>query len=421
MRVDVKNRQFSISTSSILFVLYLVTSILVYAGSGDGMGTIQLGVSVLTIFIYYQNEKTYQALPILAFTFFALVLLVLSGQMRARGFNAPIKHVLKFVHILYAFTAFIFIRYIASETERRIFVIAMLLVTVVICARSVVLVLTSGNAYAIRYASRYGFESDVAGFNQVYAIPFYIVIVSFVLVNLKKKKPIYVLLLLGALLIYLLFVGISLFTTALIMSAAGLVLLFFFTMFRNNPTKLFRVVLTLIILAALVILIFPYQIMDILTRVTKGMNYVIRDRLLYVAEQILRVPSGISYSYERREELASYSLQTFRQYPLFGVGYGGYGYGVIGCHQEWIDMLGVFGIVGSAVVFAILTYMFLVVYRDLESRKEKDLYIILVVMFIVLGFLNPCLSDPLMLALFVIVPNVKYLYGKDGGKLWETI
>lgn len=415
MKLRLSIPKFSLNFSTILFVAYLITSAMVYYGNGDSMGTIQLGLSLVTIGIYFKHKKTIKVMPWLLLTMFALILLFFSGQMSARGFNAPIKHTLKFVHVLYAFTAFIFIRYIAKEGERRFFVICMLFVTALSCFRSLSLVLSSGNAYAIRYASRYGYESDVVGFNQIYAIPFYVVIVFYLLQNIEKKKLVHTVLLLGVLASYLYFTAIALFTTALILTIIGILLFYLFKALRGNRSVFLIGGIAVFILLFLVIAVFPTQTMDIILNATQDFNYVIRNRLLYVAESILNVSAGISYNHERREELASYSLQTFKNHPLFGVGYSGYGYGVIGCHQEWYDMLGVFGLIGSVVVFAVLIGLFVKIYRDLDSRNEKDLFIILSGMFVLLGFLNPCLSDPLLIALFVVVPNLKFLTRSAGG------
>lgn len=415
MKLRLSIPKFSLNFSTILFVAYLITSAMVYYGNGDSMGTIQLGLSLVTIGIYFRHKKIINTVPMLLLTIFVLLLLVFSGQISARGFNAPIKHALKFVHILYAFSAFIFVRYIAKEGERKFFVVAMLFVTALSCFRSLSLVLSSGNAYAIRYASRYGYETDVSGFYQVYAIPFYVVIVFFLLTYREYKKTIHTILLIGVLGIYLYFIAISLFTTALILTAIGILLFYFYKALRDNRSVFLMGLLALFIVLFLIIVVFPGQIMDLVINLTKNLNYVIRDRLLYVAESILNVSSGISYNHERREVLASYSLDTFKSHPLLGVGYSGYGYGVIGCHQEWYDMLGVFGLIGSIIIFAILIKLFVEVYRDLDSRNKKDLFIILSGMFILLGFLNPCLSDPLLIALFVVVPNLKFLTKPAGG------
>ena len=150
--------------------------------------------------------------------------------------------------------------------------------------------------------------------------------------------------------------------------------------------------------------------MSVVIKLTANMNYVLQNRIRYVFQDILNVSSGISYNHERREELASYSLNTFKEHPLLGVGYSGYGYGVIGCHQEWPDMLGVFGLLGSIVVWGVIIRMIVVTYKGLTSREEKDLFLVLAAMFGILGFLNPCLGSPLLFALFVIAPNVKCLF-----------
>ncbi|WP_029201175.1 O-antigen ligase family protein [Oribacterium sp. NK2B42] len=409
MKLSFKIPELSIDVSTLLFVAYLITAAMVYYGIGDSMGTIQLVISLVTIGIFFAHKKIIKTVPLLILTLFALVLLLFSGQISVRGFNAPIKHALKFVHMLYSFTAFIFIRYIAKESERRLYVISILFVTALSCFRSISLVISSGNVYAIRYAFKYGYETEVAGFNQIYAIPFYVVIVLFLLIYRENKKNIQTIFLFGVLAVYLYFIARTLLATALIMTMIGILFVYFFKALRDDKSVFLISVLFLGIIMFLVISLFPNHVMNLLIDWTENLNYVLKDRLLYVAGRILNVSSGRSYSYNRREELASYSLETFKNHPLLGVGYSEYGYGIIGCHQEWYDMLGVFGIIGSIIVFAIIIGLFVEVYRDMNSRAEKDLFFIISAMFFLLGFLNPCLFDPLLIAIFAVVPNLKFL------------
>jgi len=391
----------------LVFVVYLITSVLIYYGFSDSMGTIQLGLAVLTMIFYIKNPKTIHVVPVLLFTLFALILLVFSGQMSVVGFNAPIKHALKFVHLLYACTCGLFMRYVAEDREKKVFIIGVIATTIVSCVRSVILVMTSGNAYAIRYASRYGYDTgDVLGFNQIYAIPFCIILVLFLLLEKKFRKPFLKVILIGVLLVYIYFTIVSLFTTALVITAAGVILYLGVRAYRRKASIMLVISTVIITFFMMLISIFSDRTMDFIIDATSDMNYITRNRLRYISEAILGLSSGISYSYDRRQELMGYSLESFSQHPIFGVGYAGYRYGTIGCHQEWADLLGVFGIIGTIVVALILFGIFFNVYRDISDRHVKDLYLVMVVVFVVLGFLNPCISDPLFIILLAVVPNL---------------
>lgn len=409
-----RSGRFVIKISTLLFGIILLMAGLIYFSGADSMGTIELGIAITAFILCFNNCKMQRAIPILLLAGFVLFMLFFSGQRNVTGFNAPIKHALKFVHLLFAFICYLFFRYAASEKEKIILIYVVFFAAAASCLRSIYLVYT-GNDYAIRYAARYGYSGDVAGFAQIYGIPLLIVIVWSLLFNGEKKKFKEKILLIGLLAIYLYFIYVSLMTTALILTVIGILLFVLIKMVHKNAATSIMVLISLLLLAILTLFVFPNQIMSVVIKLTENMNYVLQDRIRYVFQDMLNVSSGISYNHERREELASYSLNTFKEHPIFGVGYSGYGYGVIGCHQEWPDMLGVFGLLGSIVVWGIIIRMIIVTYKGLESREEKDLFLVLVAMFGTLGFLNPCLGSPLLFALFVIAPNAKCLFKSE----WE--
>lgn len=408
------SRRFVIKISTMFSIAILIMAVSIFFSGADSMGTIELGIAILAFLFCYRNCKMQRAIPILLLVGFVLLMLFFSGQRRVTGFNAPIKHALKFVHLLFAFVVYLFYRYAASEKEKKILMYVVFFAAAASCLRSIYLVFT-GNDYAIRYASRYGYSGDVAGFSQIYGIPLLIVIVWSLLFNGEKKKFKENLLLIGLLAIFLYFIYVSLMTTALIMTVIGILLFALVKMMRKKASTAVILLICLLLLAMLALFVFPNQIMNVVIKLTANMNYVLQNRIRYVFQDILNVSSGISYNHERREELASYSLNTFKEHPFFGVGYSGYGYGVIGCHQEWPDMLGVFGLVGSIIVWGVIIRMIIVTYKGLESREEKDLFLVLAAMFGILGFLNPCLGSPLLFALFVIAPNAKCLFKRG----WE--
>ena len=400
--------RFVVKLSTLFSIAILLMAISIYFSGADSMGTIELGLALLIMLFSFNRCKMQRAFPILLLTGFALVMLFFSGKMGVTGFNAPIKHALKFVHLLFAFVCYLFYRFAATEKEKKILIYVVFAAAAVSCMRSIYMVMT-GNDYAIRYAARYGYSGEVAGFGQIYGIPFLIVIVWSLLFNGEKKKFKEKLLLIGLLGIYLYFIYVSLMTTALILSVIGILMFVLVKMIRKNASTAIIVLFVLLLITMLALFVFPNQIMNLVIKATDNMNYVLQNRIRYVFQDLLNVSSGIAYNHERREELASYSLNTFKEHPILGVGYSGYGYGVIGCHQEWPDLLGVFGLFGSIVVWGVIIRMIVVTYRGMVSQGEKDLFLVLAAMFGILGFLNPCLGAPLLFALFVIAPNVKYL------------
>ena len=75
MKLRLSIPKFSLYFSTILFVAYLITSAMVYYGNGNSMGTIQLGLSLVTIGIYFRHKKIINTVPMLLLTIFVLLLL----------------------------------------------------------------------------------------------------------------------------------------------------------------------------------------------------------------------------------------------------------------------------------------------------------------------------------------------------------
>ena len=401
-----------ITMPRIISVAVILVTIRIYI-SNDTLGAPLFAAALLLMLFGWNGGKMAKAIPVLLLFLVIAFMLAASGQMSGRGFNSPFRHALKFLNLFFAFTCYLYLKDSAEEFMKKLFVIGTIFAVTVSSLRSVYIILTT-NDYAVRYASRYGEEAaGAANFHQVYAVPFFIVIVFFLLIYAGTKTWKSSLVLALILLANLYFIYRSLFTTALILTGLGILLLLYVKLFMRHRAFALALLLLFIVAFALVVFVFPEAVMETAKSATANMNYVLRSRLLYVLETILQVPSGIEYTYNRRMQLANYSLDTFRAHPFFGVGYAGYGYGVIGCHQEWADMLGVFGAIGSLIVFGILFWMFAQVFKGLESRVEKELYITAVILFIILGFLNPCMSAPVMMMVFVVVPNAKYLFGRE--------
>lgn len=402
-------KKHSISTTALIaLAIYLMVFLVFFSGISSS-GTMELFLSLVVIAVGWTRYKMIKTIPILIFVSFVMSMLIMSGKMGATGFNAPIKHALKFVHLLFAYVCFLFLQHGAGEKERRSFVCIALTASVATSIHSIILVM-SGNVYAIRYASRYGYDTEgVASFSHIYGMPVLIVIVASILLLGRRMKLWEKAVLLAMLLLFLYFVYVSLMTTALILTVAGICLYILLEIMKNKKTIAASVILLCIIIAVLIILVFPERTMNVVLETTENLNYVLRDRIRFVAGKILQIPVNMTYSYNRRSELANYSIESFLNHPLFGVGYSGYEYGTIGCHQEWADMLGVFGLVGSSFVIGIIGYIFRSVHITLATDSEKNLFITLTCMFIVLGFLNPCMGGPMLIATIAISPNVKYI------------
>ena len=344
-------------------------------------------------------------LPSLVMAVVTLFMLAMSGRMSERGFNAPVVNEAKFVYIMFAQCAAIAMRLI-DRRKRRMVLIATFATIAVSCLISIFYVVTQ-DIYAIRYFEAGGFK-NVMDFDQSYSVPFAFTLILFLLISSKRKELKGRILPIAFLIISAYFAVVSLYTTALIFIALGIVICFLPTLYRKSK-KVFMVLIFMGVLSLIVGVFFNQQISDFLYDLTEGMNWIVRARVRSVIDTVFRTDHGNWYNTNRRNELAGFSLATFKQHPIFGVGYSGYGYGVIGCHQEWYDMLGVFGFVGGVCILFVMLFYIRQAYLNAETQMDKDALLISVAMLTILGFLNPCLSKQVLFLVFVVAPNLSSL------------
>ena len=289
MRNSISNRCTASKTTVVAVAIYVMVFLTFFSGVSSS-GTMELFISLVIIAIGWNRYKMINTLPLLILVAFIMFMLLLSGKMGERGFNAPIKHALKFVHILFAYECFLFLQHCGKEKERKTFVYVVFAASIATGIHSIMLVM-SGNAYAIRYASRYGVDAEgAASFSQIYGMPVLIVAIISILLSGKKMDLWKKASLLLMLIIFSYFVYVSLMTTALILTVAGIGLYLLLEITRKTRLGAVSLTLLFIIVAILAMAVFPEKTMDMVIKATADMNYVLRDRIQYVASKILQIP-----------------------------------------------------------------------------------------------------------------------------------
>lgn len=116
----------------------------------------------------------------------------------------------------------------------------------------------------------------------------------------------------------------------------------------------------------------------------------------------------------RRFMLASWSLESFKENMFFGINWKNHQYGTIGCHMQWADDLGRYGIFGN--IFIIINYIILFISSEkrIKDTFVKKAMITVWIMFFILGFLNPCLSATNLMMIFVVIPCLEGVVSKKG-------
>ena len=389
------------------YVVILVTMVVMYISlikTSWGAECLFLALLLIGFNTLCERRTVILVMPTLLLCGIVLVLLVVSGRMGEVDFNAPIGHALKYVYILFTHAILNATSTLDNKKKRKV-VILVFLTYIVSCLVSLYFVIFE-DAYAIRYFEDKGFLY-VLDFNQMYALPIiFAVVVCGIFSTMKNLKS--VLVFLPFLIVSFVCICLSLYTTALLLTLLGCGLASLFALFYRSK-KWFFITIGALFLIVLICVIFSQPVADLLYAMTEKLNWLVRARVRAVIEILFGTDHENWYAPDRRNELAGFSLATFYENPLIGVGYTGFGYEVIGNHHEWYDMLGTFGIVGVALFLVVILNMVIQVVNSANNLIDLGCFVIALVMLVVLGFLNPCLNIPVLLAVFVIAPNISTL------------
>lgn len=347
--------------------------------------------------------------PALLAAFF-IISLLFSGRFFERGnYNIPYKFIINFVDCL--FTTMCASAMCNLEVRQKRRVVMMALITIFVSCAVSLYYATFVRHLTIRVCLMYDVK-QILSFSQLYAMP--VLFPSLVFFYAKYRRQMkhrmwYVLLLV----IVFVFLLNSMLATATLLSIGGVGICFLMVSFERGDKKAV-VIATVLFAAAILFFLFREPLGEFAYGLTKNMNTELQGRLRRVFDIIFATEHRNAYSMDRRFELAGYSLDAFRSHPIFGVGVGGIRYGVIGYHQEWPDLLGVCGIVGTVIVTAVFVDTFQrIKKRTIERTDRWSLYLGCLMLFI-LGWLDPCLDSPILYAAVVILPNLSALVEKEG-------
>lgn len=387
------------------YLIVLLSMFMVYFSfNNSSFGRVCIGLTIILFLFNFKSEYYSQLIPFAIVCIIVLLLLVSSGRASERGFNASVNHSLKFIHLMFTVALSTAITKFPDKERHTIlkWTILSILISTIISLYYVIRV----DKYAIRYSAPRGFNM-VIGFDQFYGVCIFLCILVFALLSWHKKFKIgkYVFLCV----ILLICVGLSLFVTGVLLCGMGIGVAIAINKYSQSKRQTTLCAIG-IIFALILVFVFSDQISDLIYKMTEPLNWILRDRIRNVADTIFRTDHNLVYSYDRRAELAGYSMDTFRKYPFFGIGYKGYEYGVIGCHQEWQDMLGVFGIFGMLLVVLLVVFHSRYIIKNITRKSDLYSFYMALLLFVVLGFLNPCLTPPVLCSVFIVAPNASYIF-----------
>ena len=378
-----------------------------YTGNLLNIECVIIGLGIL--FLHYGNEHYIPAIPVTLLSIGSLFLLFISGRFGERGFNAPIANAYKYAFLFICAVLSVFTK--SLDGQRKALVVKAAIIVYVFTELVSIYYAVFVNEEAIRYAHRLGFRF-VAIFDQVFAAPF---VMSCLVLMLRQGKlsRFDKWFAIGGVVITGLFSFLSGIMTCFLLTVIGASAAFVLS--TQGSKKKYVIILLVAIAVCIVVYVYRQQISDAVYQITENLAPDFRRRLRYVADEMLGTEHyNEGYEHEGRERLIAVSLNSFQRSPIFGVGYWEYGILTIGAHTEWVDMLGVFGLVGTA-LFGVSVYILCRgIYIRTDNKTDRISYLIALGISFVLGFIDPCLMMPVLMMVFVVAPNISSVQERSG-------
>jgi hypothetical protein len=241
---------------------------------------------------------------------------------------------------------------------------------------------------------------NVGAFDFIYGTVILIpILVLSLKLSIERKSKILIITTLSVIGVAMLMIFLANFVTAYVLAITAIFLSFLSTKHRIYSTFFISIIL--------VMAIFPI-IMDIVIFI---LNF-IKDASPSIRTHI-RIEGLINFlhgdiqvnSLTIRTRLFMNSLNSFLSSPFVGVGaYYSTSYDLIGRHAQFIDDLGRFGILGAGPIFIFMFGLFKKHTTLIYNLRIRNSFVYSVLLFIILGFLNPIYSYGITLSIFFVLP-----------------
>lgn len=393
----------------ITYICLLVCSFLIFFCIGSFLsGFVEIGIiSAILIIANFRNRTLNIILPSILLMCFMVGWFAFSGTINIRGYNAPIKFVSKFVYLVFGGISGLAMKELSVRRKKNIIKIA--IGTMLISSLISIYYCVAVNPDALRYRDIVGINNTF-DFNQLYSVTFFFASYIFsYMMNRKSlgnstKKMIMIL----TISILLCVIVLSRLTTAILFIVIGVAIPILLDLKKKNAKSVS--ISIIILLIVLVSVVFRNEISDALVGISKLFPSVVSRRLIRIVDMVFFTTHDNTYTMSRRMELASYSINSFLKSPIIGIGLNNIGYGTIGYHQEWFDFLGVIGLFGTCITMGSMMLFVRNIYKKTNSKIDQRNMQICLILFFILGFLNPCITISSMFTISVLAPNLSVLW-----------
>lgn len=250
-------------------------------------------------------------------------------------------------------------------------------------------------ALSVLERSPYDILNAVGSFDAVYG-GLSVILILLMMRRIMKEKNIKNKTTLLVLILAFLFIVMASYGTALVLLVVALAL------FAAKKNK----VLSILLMISVILLLILHEpigrlLIDLSSRIT--FSETVSGKMGDIGFMLEHFEAAGTYAGDAgRSVRMTWSLETFKQYPIFG------GFGImgekIGGHSELLDMLGQYGFVGFSFAFAYFICLYKNIRGQLVFKEMKTVWKIIVLIFVISSVLNPSLYALQMMPMILMIP-----------------
>ena len=397
-----------INNSSILELFLMIFCFVQFCSPLLDRFPLSLGIVMITIMIIVSPSIDIRPLIVFFILLAIVVFRFYYSHSSEVGYFSPLNHLIKYIFLFEAMVCAQAFEELTIFGKRRILLTIMI---GTIITNLISIYYTFQDGLAIRYRGLYGGNyPGIIHFGQIFGVAILVTIMLLGLIFKDKSKSI-------GLFDYIIYL-ITLVTSLIMLSRSQLATPILLSILILGGTITFvlqkKPLIKVIVVSVAVFLVFMWN--EILQKILEIISFlgsdVLKARVSAVINTLLQT-GGVTTSLDNRNAKINISLSTFKEHPLVGAGFSNFNGSTIGCHQDVYDILAVLGIIG----ILYLVFCFYVKSKDIVISKNNRITRICfgagLLYFVVLGFLDPNLELSIVLAVFMIAPNITVLVGGE--------
>lgn len=386
------------------FLILEILIILVYLNPIADLFPSFLQIVVFFIWLIFniRNSKMWgEALPLsllnILIFIFTLIRCIAANQLNTDYYSTLQTVIARYQMLIYPIL-FVYVKKLNNIDKKRIFNLAISCIvgTILVSLYYIIRI----DPQAIRNTQRAVALFGVGDFMLMYAIAIAIGPILFLIIEKKKQRQKCIGISISFLLM-LICLGLCNLVTSVVVACCSIFVMYVVSRRKKLMCIYISFIVGISILMKSIFANFLYYIVE------KQVFYWSTNNKIMAIANILSGDMTHIDTLSRRFMLANWSLVSFKNNPIFGINWKNHTYGKIGCHMQWADDLGRYGIIGN--IFIIINYFMLAKYTINNTDKcfVKNSLVTVWIMFFILGFLNPCLSATNLMMMFVVIPSIE--------------